>query len=242
MTQKSTRRGFTQINWVGQALPDNAPAKGHLPDCRISYLAGKFLHQQQQTTGCSYRNIVRQCLTYNGNNAPLTCPSGILSLRGRGGTTKAFTLIELLVVVLIIGILAAVAVPQYQKAVEKSRWTEWMSTINALHREANLAFLESSLDNSYEICQEFEGFTGGSWEGEEEEDPTYVTDKFKYWLTNCGKDVISLDTYRISTNDNVEVYFYGDGHMDFYVADDVSGFICAMLIATYGENLVDNCN
>ncbi|WP_428075010.1 type IV pilin protein [Candidatus Avelusimicrobium luingense] len=70
---------------------------------------------------------------------------------------KAFTLIELLVVVLIIGILAAVAVPQYQKAVEKSKAVQAMTLLKTLgeagqvYKMANGNYPETLADFDIEI-------------------------------------------------------------------------------------------
>jgi len=106
---------------------------------------------------------------------------------------KGFTLIELLVVVLIIGILSAIALPQYQKAVFKSRLSEVMVNLKTIGNCFDMYVLEHGLPAAGStVYMKDMGctveLTGGQWTN----DYTYKTKNFIYDDIGCGHEKCHL--------------------------------------------------
>ncbi len=88
----------------------------------------------------------------NHSRVPLSGISSLLKMKAAEtpdtnarGWHQAFTLIELLVVVLIVGILSAIALPQYQKAVARTRATEALINLQNLYNAEKVYFLANNM-------------------------------------------------------------------------------------------------
>ncbi|WP_428898144.1 prepilin-type N-terminal cleavage/methylation domain-containing protein [Parelusimicrobium proximum] len=138
-----------------------------------------------------------------------------------------FTLIELLVVVLIIAILAAVALPQYTTAVEKSRYSEALINVRAVGAAAERYMLAN--DERPGKFAQLDLTMGGATAS------TFTNEKFIYFVDSSNGVVVAWRRNGTSASPNDSA-----GHVGYWYDTDARAqdylkagtLICAVRIAS----------
>ena len=144
---------------------------------------------------------------------------------------KGFTLIELLVVVLIIGILAAIALPQYEKAVFKSRFAEVVMNVKTIDNCINMYKLANGLPKSGTVDFKDMGcdaeLSGGEWT----ENYKYQTKHFWYYVqcsaSKCA--IIVSDAARFSDDQTFELNNAENSRVCFTKRKPLGRLACKMV-------------